>query len=97
MNCFCTLIVFFEHVVNFGISVVCFRFYNLSTKSTVTDDESYQVDSFDNSLALVPANVNMTATSQSTNNHKSVNNISVFQALDALRVAKEKLQSSMGT
>jgi hypothetical protein len=96
MNCFCTLIVFFEHVVNFGISVVCFRFYNLSTKSTVTDDESYQVDSFDNSLALVPANVNMTATSQATNNHKSVNK-SVFQALDALRVAKEKLQSSMLT
>jgi hypothetical protein len=62
----------------------------------VTDDESYQVDSFDNSLALVPANVNMTATSQATNNHKSVNK-SVFQALDALRVAKEKLQSSMGT
>ncbi|XP_012570295.1 uncharacterized protein [Cicer arietinum] len=70
------------------------RLSNLSTKSSVTENESDHLDSFDNSLALVP--VNMTATFQAKSNHKPVNG-SVFEALDALRVAKEKLQSSLGT
>jgi len=74
-----------------------FRISSLSTKSSVTENnESDHADSFDNSLALVPVTVNVTATSQATaTNHKQVNE-SIFEALDALRVAKEKLQSSLG-
>lgn len=62
----------------------------------MTENECDHADSFDNSLALVSVTVNMTATSQATTNHKQVNE-NVFEALDALRVAKEKLQSSLGT
>ncbi|CAL5207172.1 unnamed protein product [Lathyrus oleraceus] len=72
------------------------RLSSLSTKSSVTENESDHADSFDNSLAIVPVTVNMTATSRAKNNHKQVNE-NVFEALDALRVAKEKLQSSLGT
>ncbi|XP_058746822.1 uncharacterized protein LOC131619767 isoform X2 [Vicia villosa] len=72
------------------------RLSSLSTKSSVTGNESDHADSFDNSLALVPVTENMTATSQASTNNKKVNE-SVFEALDALRVAKEKLQSSLGT
>lgn len=75
---------------------LCFRLSSLSTKSSVTGNESDHADSFDNSLAIVPVTVNTTATSRAKNNHKQVNE-NVFEALDALRVAKEKLQSSLGT
>lgn len=75
---------------------LCFRLSSLSTKSSVTENESDHADFFDNSLAIVPVTVNMTATSRAKNNHKQVNE-NVFEALDALRVAKEKLQSSLGT
>ncbi|XP_061353921.1 uncharacterized protein LOC133298609 [Gastrolobium bilobum] len=69
------------------------RLSSLSSKSSATENESDHADFCDNSLALVP--VNMTATSQATNNLKPVNE-SVLEALDALRHARERLQSSMG-
>ncbi|CAI8602686.1 unnamed protein product [Vicia faba] len=72
------------------------RLSSLSTKSSVTENESDYADSFDHSLALVLVTVNMTATSQARTNHKQVNE-NVFEALDALRVAKKKLESSLGT
>lgn len=60
----------------------------------MTEDESDGADyCFDNSLALVP--VNMTVTSTSTN-PKPVDE-SVLEALDALRLARKRLQSSLGT
>jgi len=95
MNCF--LIVCFWACCQFwNFGVMFFRISSLSTKSSVTENENDHADSFDNSLALVPVTVNVTATSQATaTNHKQVNE-SVFEALDALRVAKEKLQSSLG-
>lgn len=62
----------------------------------MTDNESDGADSFDNSLALVHVNMNMTATSQTISDHKPVKE-SVFEALDALRLAKERLQSSLRT
>lgn len=59
----------------------------------MTENESDYGDSFDNSMALVP--VNMTATSQATINQKPVNE-RVGEALNALKVAKERLQGSLG-
>ncbi|XP_057428275.1 uncharacterized protein LOC130721492 isoform X2 [Lotus japonicus] len=69
------------------------RLSSLSSKSSVTENESDYGDSFDNSMALVP--VNMTATSQATINQKPVNE-RVGEALNALKVAKERLQGSLG-
>lgn len=60
----------------------------------MTENESDHADFYDNSLALVP--VTVTAKSQATNNPKPIN-VSVFEALDALRHARERLQSSMRT
>jgi len=59
----------------------------------VTENESDHADFYDNSLALVP--VTVTAKSQATNNPKPI--MSVLEALDALRHARERLQSSMRT
>ncbi|KAG5002928.1 hypothetical protein JHK82_026945 [Glycine max] len=70
------------------------RLSTLSSRSSVTENESHHADFYDNSLALVP--VTVTATSQATNNPKPIN-VSVFEALDALRHARERLQSSMRT
>ncbi|KAK7279407.1 hypothetical protein RJT34_24459 [Clitoria ternatea] len=67
---------------------------NSSGSSSVTENESDHADYCDNSLALVP--VTVTATSQAPSNRKPVN-VSVLEALDALRHARERLQSSMRT
>ncbi|XP_027363020.1 uncharacterized protein LOC113870768 [Abrus precatorius] len=70
------------------------RLFSLSPRSSVTENESDHADFCDNSLAIVP--VNVTATSHATSNPKPVS-LSVLEALDALRRARESLQSSMGT
>ncbi|RDX81833.1 hypothetical protein CR513_37448, partial [Mucuna pruriens] len=70
------------------------RLSSLSSRSSVTENESDYADFCDNSLALVP--VTATATSQGTTNPKPIN-VSVLEALDALRHARERLQSSMRT
>ncbi|KAL5149016.1 hypothetical protein HKD37_13G035951 [Glycine soja] len=69
------------------------RLSTLSSRSSVTENESDHADFYDNSLALVP--VTVTAKSQATNNPKPI--MSVLEALDALRHARERLQSSMRT
>ncbi|XP_014512846.1 uncharacterized protein LOC106771388 [Vigna radiata var. radiata] len=71
------------------------RFSSLSSRSSsVTENESNDGYLCDNSLALVP--VTVTATSQATSNPKPIT-VSVLEALDALRHARERLQSSMRT
>ncbi|ESW16499.1 hypothetical protein PHAVU_007G161600 [Phaseolus vulgaris] len=71
------------------------RFSSLSSRSSsVSENESNHSDVCDNSLALVP--VSVTPTSQGTSNPKPIN-VSVVEALDALRHARERLQSSMRT
>ncbi|KAK7393605.1 hypothetical protein VNO78_22163 [Psophocarpus tetragonolobus] len=70
------------------------RLFNLSSRSSVTEKESDHADYCDNSLALVP--VTVTGTSQATSNLKPIN-VSVLEALDSLRHARERLQSSMRT
>lgn len=60
----------------------------------MTENESNDGYLCDNSLALVP--VTVTATSQATSNPKPIT-VSVLEALDALRHARERLQSSMRT
>lgn len=71
------------------------RFCSLSSSSSVTENESDHADYCDNSLALVPVTVTATS-SQATSNPKPIN-VSVLEALDALRHARERLQSSMRT
>ncbi|TKY52858.1 TPRXL isoform X1 [Spatholobus suberectus] len=70
------------------------RLSSLSSRSSVTETDSDHTDFCDNSLALVP--VTVTGTSQATSNPKPIN-VSVLEALDALRHARERLQSSMRT
>lgn len=70
------------------------RLSSLCSRSSVTENESDNADYCDNSLALVP--VTVSATSQATSNPKPIN-VSVLEALDALRHARERLQSSMRT
>jgi len=60
----------------------------------VTENESNDGYVCDNSLALVP--VTVTPTSQATSNQKPIT-VSVIEALEALRHARERLQSSMRT
>ncbi|KAK7345625.1 hypothetical protein VNO77_16233 [Canavalia gladiata] len=69
------------------------RYSILSSRSSMTENESDDGDFCDNSLAIVP--VTLTSTSQGSSNPKQVN-MSVLEALDALRRARERLQSSMG-
>lgn len=61
----------------------------------IDNDEDDKGNFFDNSMALVP--VNVTGTSNDTSNNPKPVNESVLEALDALKNAKERLQSSMGT
>ncbi|CAJ1968422.1 unnamed protein product [Sphenostylis stenocarpa] len=69
------------------------RFSSLSSRSSsVTENESDDADFCDHSLALVP--VTVTPTSHATSNPKPIN-VSVLEALEALRHARERLQSSM--
>ncbi|XP_027935664.1 uncharacterized protein LOC114190815 isoform X2 [Vigna unguiculata] len=71
------------------------RFSSLSSRSSsVTENESNDGYVCDNSLALVP--VTVTPTSQATSNQKPIT-VSVIEALEALRHARERLQSSMRT
>ncbi|XP_020204619.1 uncharacterized protein LOC109789957 isoform X2 [Cajanus cajan] len=70
------------------------RLSSSSPRSSVTENESDHADFCDNSLALVP--VTVTSASHATSNPKPIN-VSVLEALEALRHARERLQSSMRT
>lgn len=69
--------------------LICFSYSSL--KSSLQENESNHEDDVDNSLALVP--VDFPASSQAAE-MKPLNE-SVSEVLDALRHAREKLQSSI--
>ncbi|KAL1330207.1 hypothetical protein HN51_047355 [Arachis hypogaea] len=72
------------------------RISSISSKSSVTEKEDDEKGYFiDNSMALVP--VNVITTSQATSNRPKPVNQSVLEALEALKHAKKRLQSSMET
>ncbi|KAL2323312.1 hypothetical protein Fmac_027691 [Flemingia macrophylla] len=80
--------------LNLNPSSLNFKKDESSSRSSVTENENDDADLCDNSLALVP--VTVTSTSHVTTNPKPIN-MSVLEALEALRHARERLQSSMRT